>query len=60
MSSGAQFKRSACLGPSRREPWFMREAHNVKCVDETLDKFEREADITIGKVSTEKRLATNG
>jgi glutamate-1-semialdehyde 2,1-aminomutase len=45
--------------PDSREPWFLCEAHNVNCLDETLDKFERAVDITLPKLSKEKRLAMN-
>ncbi|MEQ8207476.1 MAG: aminotransferase class III-fold pyridoxal phosphate-dependent enzyme, partial [Woeseia sp.] len=38
--------------PDSREPWFFCEAHDVKCLDETLDKFERAVDITLNKIST--------
>ena len=37
--------------PDSREPWFMCEAHNVECLDETLYKFERAVDITIDKLA---------
>jgi glutamate-1-semialdehyde 2,1-aminomutase len=36
--------------PDSREPWFFCEAHDVKCLDETLDKFEQAVDITIRKL----------
>jgi glutamate-1-semialdehyde 2,1-aminomutase len=36
--------------PDSREPWFLCEAHNVECLDETLDKFERAVDITVSKL----------
>jgi glutamate-1-semialdehyde 2,1-aminomutase len=36
--------------PDSREPWFMCEAHDVKCLAETLDKFERAVDITLKKL----------
>ena len=36
--------------PDSREPWFMCEAHDVKCLAETLDKFERAVDITLKKM----------
>lgn len=32
-----------------REPWFMCEAHDVKCFDETLDNFAEAVDITFKK-----------
>ncbi len=40
--------------PDSREPWFMCEAHDVECLGETLDKFERAVDITIDKLSAER------
>ncbi len=33
--------------PDSREPWFVCEAHNVDCLGETLDNFERAVDITL-------------
>jgi glutamate-1-semialdehyde 2,1-aminomutase len=41
--------------PDSREPWFMCEAHDVECFGETLDKFERAVDITIDKLSAQKK-----
>ncbi|MDZ7644874.1 MAG: aminotransferase class III-fold pyridoxal phosphate-dependent enzyme [Woeseiaceae bacterium] len=43
------------IEPDSREPWFMCEAHDVKCLDETLDKFEQAVDITL-----RKKTATSG
>ncbi len=43
--------------PDSREPWFLCESHNVGCLDETLDKFERAVDITLPKLRTPKRTA---
>ena len=40
--------------PDSREPWFMCEAHDVECLGETLDKFERAVDITVDKLSAER------
>jgi glutamate-1-semialdehyde 2,1-aminomutase len=40
--------------PDSREPWFMCEAHDVKCLAETLDKFETAVDITIKKANTKQ------
>ena len=37
--------------PDSREPWFVCEAHDVKCLAETLDKFEIAVDITLKKTS---------
>jgi len=37
--------------PDSREPWFMCEAHNENCLDDTLGAFERAVDITIKKMS---------
>jgi len=41
--------------PDSREPWFMCEAHDVKCLEETLDKFEKAVDITLNKLPSERR-----
>ena len=35
--------------PDSREPWFLCEAHDMECIDETLDKFEKAVDITMHK-----------
>ena len=40
--------------PDSREPWFLCESHNVGCLDETLDKFERAVDITLRKLKSNK------
>ncbi|NNC56370.1 MAG: aminotransferase class III-fold pyridoxal phosphate-dependent enzyme [Woeseiaceae bacterium] len=44
--------------PDSREPWFLCESHNVGCLDETLDKFERAVDITLSKLE-EKNTNTS-
>lgn len=36
--------------PDSREPWFVCEAHDMECLEETLDKFERAVDITLKKL----------
>ena len=38
------------IEPDSREPWFLCESHNVGCLQETLDKFERAVDITLQKL----------
>ena len=38
--------------PDSREPWFLCESHNVGCLTETLDKFERAVDITLQKLGS--------
>ena len=43
--------------PDSREPWFLCESHNVGCLDETLDKFERAVDITLPKLKAPNRTA---
>ena len=43
--------------PDSREPWFMCEAHDVECLNETLDKFEQALDITLDKMTSDKTLA---
>ncbi|MGH8193713.1 MAG: aspartate aminotransferase family protein [Woeseiaceae bacterium] len=45
--------------PDSREPWFICEAHDMKCLAETLDKFERAVDITLKKLPADSgRLHT--
>jgi glutamate-1-semialdehyde 2,1-aminomutase len=44
--------------PDSREPWFLCESHNVECLAETLDKFERAVDITLPKLQA-TRAGTN-
>jgi glutamate-1-semialdehyde 2,1-aminomutase len=36
--------------PDSREPWFLSESHDMKCLHETLDKFEEAVDITSNKI----------
>ena len=43
--------------PDSREPWFMCQAHDVKCLAETLDKFERAVDITLKKLPSDSSRA---
>jgi glutamate-1-semialdehyde 2,1-aminomutase len=40
--------------PDSREPWFMCEAHDVKCLEETLNKFEQAVEITMKKIPAER------
>jgi len=42
--------------PDSREPWFLCESHNMGCLDETLDKFERAVDICVA----ENKIITAG
>jgi glutamate-1-semialdehyde 2,1-aminomutase len=46
--------------PDSREPWFLCESHNVECLSETLDKFERAVDITLAKLEEQKSRVTAG
>ena len=46
--------------PDSREPWFLCESHNVECLSETLDKFERAVDITLPKLKEKKSRASAG
>ena len=46
--------------PDSREPWFLCESHNVGCLDETLDKFERAVDIALPKIKRKGRAAAAG
>ncbi len=41
--------------PDSREPWFLCESHNVECLVETLDKFERAVDITLPKLGRQRQ-----
>lgn len=41
------------IEPDSREPWFVCEAHDMKCLTETLDKFERAVEITMQKLPAE-------
>ena len=43
------------IEPDSREPWFMCEAHDVKCLEETLDKFGSAVDITLEKLAAENK-----
>lgn len=40
--------------PDSREPWFRCEAHDVKSLEETLDKFEQAVEITMKKLPAER------
>lgn len=42
--------RGILIEPDSREPWFMCEAHDMKCLDETLDSFARAVDSTVQKL----------
>ena len=48
--------------PDSREPWFLCQSHNMECLDETLDKFERAVDITLPKFEQQApdRVAAGG
>jgi glutamate-1-semialdehyde 2,1-aminomutase len=46
--------------PDSREPWFMCEAHDMKCLEETLDKFERAVDITLKKLPPVSKQTNTG
>ena len=39
------------------EIWFLLQAHDVKYLSETLDKFEQAVDITIEKIAQNKEQA---
>jgi glutamate-1-semialdehyde 2,1-aminomutase len=41
--------------PDSREPWFMCEAHDMKCLEQTLDKFAQAVDITLNKSPAERQ-----
>ena len=37
--------------PDSREPFFICEAHDAQCLEDTLDRFERAVDVTIKKIA---------
>jgi glutamate-1-semialdehyde 2,1-aminomutase len=37
--------------PDSREPWFISSAHDAKCLEETLGKFEEAVDLTLDELS---------
>jgi glutamate-1-semialdehyde 2,1-aminomutase len=37
--------------PDSREPWFISSAHDAKCLEETLTKFEEAVDLTLDELS---------
>lgn len=45
--------------PDSREPWFLCESHNVGCLDETLDKFERAVDISLSKLEEKTKAKSS-
>ena len=45
--------------PDSREPWFLCEAHDVKCIEETLDNFEKAVDITMHKSPQQRGKSTS-
>jgi len=48
-------ERGILVEPDSREPWFICEAHDVKCLGETLDKFEQGVKMTLKKLSSKQR-----
>ena len=44
--------------PDSREPWFLSDAHDMECVQETLDKFAVAVDITMNRSPQERRKVT--
>lgn len=47
------------IEPDSREPWFVCEAHDMKCLEQTLDKFAKAVDITLDKSPAESRHIMN-
>ena len=41
--------------PDSREPWFMCEAHDQSCYDDTLKAVETAVDLTLEQIAQEKR-----
>jgi len=46
--------------PDSREPWFLCESHNLGCLEETLDKFERAVDIALPKIGENRASSAGG
>jgi glutamate-1-semialdehyde 2,1-aminomutase len=47
--------------PDSREPFFICEAHDQACLEETLDIFERALDLTLGQLdNADGRAVTHG
>lgn len=46
------------IEPDSREPWFICEAHDAKCLQETLEGFETAVDITLEKSPAGKSTKT--
>ena len=44
--------------PDSREPWFICEAHDQVCLDETLEKFETALNLALNRLSTIRNSAT--
>jgi len=43
--------------PDSREPWFISEAHDVKCLEQTLDKFAQAVEITMQKMPAKNKTS---
>jgi glutamate-1-semialdehyde 2,1-aminomutase len=44
--------------PDSREPWFICEAHDDACLDQTLAAFEQAVDVTIDQLKNKAQLAS--
>jgi glutamate-1-semialdehyde 2,1-aminomutase len=45
--------------PDSREPWFISAAHDQKCLEETLSKFEEAVDLTLDELSKTRHAEEN-
>ncbi len=46
--------------PDSREPWFVCEAHDQECLDETLDAFEQAVDETLDRLNNRPKNKKTG
>lgn len=45
--------------PDSREPWFICSAHDAKCLEETLTKFEEAVDLTLDELAKSRHGEEN-
>ncbi len=45
--------------PDSREPWFISSAHDAKCLEETLTKFEEAVDLTLDELAKSRHGEEN-
>ena len=45
--------------PDSCEPWFISSAHDKKCLDETLTRFEEAVDLTLDELAKSRHAEDN-